>query len=148
MIRKATLEDLPSLSELFDGYRVFYKQESNIDAVKTFLADRLINNESVIYVTEAQGILTGFTQLYPIFSSTRMQRMWLLNDLFVLPSHRGQGLSLLLLEESKKLCQETAAYGLLLETAKSNDIGNNLYPKAGFKIDNDHNYYFWEAALE
>jgi hypothetical protein len=31
----------------------------------------------------------------------------------------------------------------MLETAKSNDIGNNLYPKAGFELDTEFNWYHW-----
>ncbi len=145
-IRKATLEDLDVLSVLFDGYRVFYKQATNLDAAKNFLKVRIEKNESVIFVsvTDTQQ-LTGFVQLYPIFSSTRMKRLWLLNDLFVDPNFRGQGISKILIENSQRLCLETDACGLLLETAKSNDIGNKLYPSTGFELDNDHNYYCWDV---
>jgi hypothetical protein len=31
-----------------------------------------------------------------------------------------------------------------LETAKDNGIGNALYPRAGFALDEGRNYYFWE----
>ena len=50
---------------------------------ENFLKERLENQDSEIFVAEENGILTGFTQLYPLFSSTRMKRYWLLNDLFV-----------------------------------------------------------------
>ena len=145
-IRTATLQDLDALSVLFDGYRVFYKQATDIDAAKAFLKARIEKNESVIFVstTKAQQ-LTGFVQLYPLFSSTRMKRLWLLNDLFVDPTFRGQGISKLLIENSQSLCRETDACGLLLETAKTNDIGNKLYPSTGFELDSDHNYYCWDV---
>jgi hypothetical protein len=32
-----------------------------------------------------------------------------------------------------------------LETAKSNTIGNNLYPRTSFFLDEDHNYYSWDV---
>ena len=99
--------------------------------------------DSVIYVAEIAEELVGFTQLYPIFSSTRMRRLWLLNDLFVHPAQRGQGLSLQLLDQAKKHCRETRACGVMLETEKSNTIGNRLYPRAGFQQNEGSNFYEW-----
>ncbi|MNL56402.1 hypothetical protein D3C87_1798930 [compost metagenome] len=49
----------------------------------------------------------------------------------------------MLIDRCKTLCYETGACGLLLETEKTNDIGNQLYPKCGFEVDEDHNYYNW-----
>jgi hypothetical protein len=45
----------------------------------------------------------------------------------------------------KQLVQQTNACGLMPETAKSNDIGNQLYPKTGFALEEEHNYYYWNA---
>ena len=36
-ILKATLNDLDSLTELFDLYRIFYQQKSNINGAKDLL---------------------------------------------------------------------------------------------------------------
>ncbi|MGH1433767.1 MAG: GNAT family N-acetyltransferase [Lewinella sp.] len=143
MIRSATLSDLSALANLFDQYRVFYRKDSDIPAAEQFLKDRLTLGDSVIYVAEIAGELVGFTQLYPIFSSTRMRRLWLLNDLFVHPAQRGQGLSLQLLDQTKKHCRETRACGVMLETEKSNTIGNRLYPRAGFQQNEGSNFYEW-----
>ena len=88
--------------------------------------------------------MVGFVQLYPIFSSTRMQRLWLLNDLYVEKIYKGKGISKQLIEISKSLCKQTNACGLILETAKTNIVGNELYPKVGFSLDKEHNYYFWD----
>ena len=63
-----------------------------LKGAENFLKERLENQDSEIFVAEENGILTGFTQLYPLFfSSTRMKRYWLLNDLFVNENHRGKG---------------------------------------------------------
>jgi GNAT superfamily N-acetyltransferase len=145
-IRKAITSDLDQLVILFDQYRVFYKYTSDLAAERSFLSERISENESEIYVSEIAGKLVGFAQLYPLFSSTRMKRLWLLNDLFVDPDFREQGISIRLIERAKLLATETNAIGLVLETAKSNVIGNSLYPKAGFVADVDHNYYSWEVA--
>ncbi len=143
--RKIKREDIKDLSILFDNYRVFYEKESDIKGSEIFLLERIRNNESEIFIAENdKKELVGFVQLYPIFSSTRMKRLWLLNDLFVEENYRGQGVSVLLIDEAKKLCKESYACGLILETAKSNVVGNKLYPKTGFSLDLEHNYYSWD----
>lgn len=143
-IRKAGPTDLDQLAELFNQYRIFYKKESDVKAGKQFLSDRMKNNESEIFIAiDEEKKLTGFVQLYPIFSSTRMKRLWLLNDLFVTPASRGQGVSIALIERAKELCRATNSCGLLLETAKTNTVGNQLYPRTDFVLESESNFYVW-----
>ncbi|MEN9611432.1 MAG: hypothetical protein RLZZ628_2246 [Bacteroidota bacterium] len=144
----ATLEWLPQTAILFDMYRVFYQKTPNIPAATAFLQDRLSQNDSQIFllVHEDASEAIGFTQLYPLWSSTRMGKLWLLNDLFIHPAHRGQGYALLLMDRAKQLARETNAVGVLLETAKTNEIGNRLYPKADFQLDTDFNWYHWTTV--
>ncbi|MDT0553353.1 GNAT family N-acetyltransferase [Urechidicola vernalis] len=144
--RKATLKDLAQLAQLFDAYRVFYRKETDIIGAKEFLTERFNQQDAVIFIAEdSEGQLTGFTQLYPLFSSTRMQKLWLLNDLFVNPNTRGKGVSKGLIEQAKRLVKESGACGMFLETEKSNTIGNNLYPVSGFKLNEGSNYYEWSV---
>jgi len=143
-IRNANLKDVDQLAELFNDYRIFYRKEADIPGAKKFLSQRLNSKDSEIYVCDTEGgQLKGFTQLYPLFSSTRMSKMWLLNDLFVSPDYRGKGVSVLLIERAKKLVKDSGAKGMFLETEKSNVIGNNLYPRTGFKLNDQSNYYEW-----
>ncbi|HBR12615.1 MAG TPA: GNAT family N-acetyltransferase [Chryseobacterium sp.] len=143
-IRKANLQDLAQLSQLFDEYRTFYHKSSDRSAAQQFLSERLENNDSEIFVAEEGGQLVGFTQLYPLFSSTRMKRYWLLNDLYVNPNFRGKGFSKALIERAKQLCRESDSCGMYLETGKENMIGNQLYPCVGFKKYDEVNFYEWE----
>ncbi len=68
--------------ELFDKYRVFYGQASNIELAKSFIQARQDNYESVIFValSDEKKEPIGFTQLYPIYSSVRAIKNWLLNE--------------------------------------------------------------------
>lgn len=145
-VRRATLADIDSLAELFDQYRVFYEKSSDLAAAKKFLHDRISADESVVIVATEGNVMTGFTQLYPLFSSTRMKRLWLLNDLFVNSRFRGKGISILLIERAKQHCRDTGTCALTLETAKSNLIGNSLYPRTDFVLDEEHNYYSWSVS--
>lgn len=147
IIRKATIADVPSVAPLFDAYRVFYKKESDVTAATNFLTERLNQKDSELFVCDAgDNKLVGFVQLYPLFSSTRMQRLWLLNDLFVNPNYRGKGLSVKLIAAAKELTKSTNSCGLLLETGKSNKVGNNLYVKTGFELNQSCNFYEWSAV--
>ena len=144
-IRRANHSDLKQLSMLFDAYRVFYEKQSDLESAKLFLSDRIKNGDSEIAVAEdATDGLVGFVQLYPLFSSTRMNKLWLLNDLYLSPAFRGRGVSIMLIDYAKDLAKKTNSAGLILETAKSNAIGNSLYSKTGFTLDVDRNFYSWD----
>jgi GNAT superfamily N-acetyltransferase len=145
-IRIAGLLDLPQLVELFELYRIFYKREPDRKKAEEFLRARIKGQDSTIYVAVAEERLLGFMQLYPQFSSTRMKKSWLLNDLFVLPEFRGRGISKELIGRAFQLAKDTDAAGVLLETEATNSIGNHLYPSMGFSRCEKNNFYWWENA--
>ncbi len=140
-IIKATLQHLDDLIPLFDGYRVFYKQTSNLNATKQFLTERLQNGDSVIYMMYVNDIAVGFTQLYPLWSSVSMQPMYLLNDLFVDTNYRTKGIGEALINRCKQLCKDENNKGLAIQTAFDNPA-QNLYKRLGFKKDIDL-HFFW-----
>ncbi|MCH5719523.1 GNAT family N-acetyltransferase [Niabella hibiscisoli] len=142
-IRKATLEDLDETADLFNQYRIFYRQQPDFEKGRLFLKDRFLNSESDIFLAVVAGKPVGFVQLYKLFHYIKLQKQWLLSDLFVHPDFRGKNLSIALINRSKQWCEETGACGLMLETEKTNDIGNSLYPRCGFQYDALHNYYYW-----
>ncbi len=144
-ISQASPSDLDDLMMLFDAYRVFYHKPSALAEARAFLEARLQEQGSVIYVARnPEGKAMGFTQLYPLFSSTRMQKLWLLNDLFVGASFRKQGVAQALIRQAQELCRESGACGMFLETGQDNVEGNQLYPKMGFNLI-ENNFYGWDV---
>ena len=140
----ASADHLQELIPLFDGYRIFYKQASNQDAVKNFLKERIHKPDSVIFIAlDEEGNGLGFTQLYPSFSSVSMQRTYILNDLFVSEKARGQGIGEALMERAKQFAREMGSKGITLETAIDNPA-QNLYKRLGWVKDNHVNHYTWE----
>ncbi len=129
----ATLDHLEQLAPLFNAYRVFYEQEGDLPAATAFLRERFLLRENVIYMALERDTALGFTQLYPSFSSVSMQRLWILNDLFVIPEARGQRVGEALIGAAVKLAQESGAVGVQLETAHSNSSGQKLYERLGFQ---------------
>jgi ribosomal protein S18 acetylase RimI-like enzyme len=141
-VRQATTADIEALIPLFDGYRQFYKRASDLDGARAFLTKRLERGESIIFLALLDdGTPVGFTQLYPIFSSTAMQRRWLLNDLFVAPEARKAGVGRALLTRAQSHAQESHARGLMLQTAVDNVPAQRLYESLGWERDNDFYVY-------
>lgn len=137
IVRRAKKKDIDQLSVLFDKYRIFYKQKSDVDTAKSFLKKRMKRRESVIFVAEERKDLVGFTQLFPIFSSVSMQRTWLLNDLYVNEKARSMGAGTALLNAAKKFGAETRSKWLLLQTAADNFTAQKVYEKNGWIKETD-----------
>jgi GNAT superfamily N-acetyltransferase len=140
IIRRAKKKDIDKLSVLFDKYRIFYKQSSDIDNARSFLKKRMKRKESVIFVAEERKELIGFTQLFPIFSSVSMKRTWLLNDLYVNEKARGMGTAGKLLNAAKEFGAETNSKWLILQTAPDNFTAQKVYEKNGWIKETDFFY--------
>jgi GNAT superfamily N-acetyltransferase len=144
-VRQATVEDLDLLAPLFDGYRQFYRQASDQDGARRFLRDRFEHNQSVIFLALADGVACGFTQLYPSFSSTGMARIFVLNDLFVVPVGRGRGTGRALLEAAAAYGRRVGALRLGLSTEVNNTTAQRLYEGMGWKRDTA--FYSYQLML-
>lgn len=132
-IKTVTLEHLEIVAALFDAYRVFYQEKSDLERARNFLLERIQNSESVIYIAFDAEKPLGFTQLYPSFSSASTQRIWILNDLYVIPEARGLRVGEKLIERAMRLARDTNAKGVMLETAHTNLSGQKLYERMGFE---------------
>ena len=141
LVRRADLADLDVLIPLFDGYRQFYGQRSDVAAARAFLAERLRRDESVIFIAIGDEEALGFTQLYPSFSSVSLKRLWILNDLFVSPAARRGGVGRSLLERARDWAVETDARGLTLTTALTNTAARSLYESCGWRLDDEFAHY-------
>lgn len=90
-IQLASLKNTDELAKLFDLYRQFYKQPSNLAHAKNFLVERVLLKDSFIFCAfDRTKKMVGFVQLYPTFSSLAMKPLLLLNDLYVTDTHRKQ----------------------------------------------------------
>jgi GNAT superfamily N-acetyltransferase len=140
-IQHATLTNVDTIAQLFDAYRQFYQQPSDLKAAYDFIKDRLDNNESEIFMAYWDGEPAGFVQLYPMFSSVSMKRVWILNDLYVTETFRNKGIGNALLEVAKAHGRATSAKGLMLETARDNHTAQSVYENNGWEKEN--NFFYW-----
>lgn len=134
-IRQATLPDLPLLVPLFDAYRQFYRQPTNIAGAEAFLRARLESNQSVIFLASRGGNAVGFTQLFPSFSSGALARIYILNDLYVAPDYRRQSVASRLIEAAAAHARANGAVRLTLSTELTNKAAQAAYERLGWKRD-------------
>ena len=140
-IIQANIAQLQDLTPLFNAYRVFYNQESDLRLAERFLSARIDNGESIIFIAYDANKAIGFTQLYPIFSSVSMETMLVLNDLYVVANYRSKGVGKALIDAAKAYCTKAHYKGLSLETAKNNPA-QHLYEREEFTKD-DFLHYNW-----
>ncbi|PSB00461.1 GNAT family N-acetyltransferase [Merismopedia glauca] len=137
----ASFEHLEQVSQLFDRYRVFYQQSSDLEAARNFLEERFQKSDSTLLVASYRGKIVGFTQLYPSFSSVSMKPVWILNDLFVEELYRNQGVAKLLMNAAENLARETGVIRITLATQGSNIAAQSLYKSLGYSQQEEFYHY-------
>ena len=139
-VRQAELDDVDELVPLFDAYRQFYDQPSDLTRARNWLRARIGANESVVLLAETDGNAVGFTQLYPMYSSVHTARIWVLNDLYVPPDQRRHGVAKALLKAAIEYARNDGASRLQLETGRRNEAASALYRNAGWQEDDTQWY--------
>ena len=144
-IHRAQAKDVNLIAPLFDAYRQFYQAPSEIEAARQFILERLTKGESVIFLAMEGERALGFVQLYSLFASVALQTLWLLNDLFVDPGVRKQGVGERLIKHAEQFAYETGSRGLFLRTATDNYPAQKLYEKCGWVRDDK--FYRYDKIL-
>ncbi len=155
MIQQITTNTLNDVIDLFDQYRIFYKKESDLPTAESYLSERLANNEAIIFAyyqgeqEQAEQEQTkqpiAFTLCYFTFSSTRMAKTLQLNDLFVLPTHRSQGIGEQLIHHVFAYAKANDYASVGIETAHDNYGAQKLYQRLGFVEDSSVHYSYGVA---
>lgn len=145
LVTYADQSNIPQLSVLFDQYRIFYEQETDVVGAEKFLKARFKQKDSSIIIASTESNIKGFIQLYPSFSSVSMKRVWILNDLFVADEYRRKNVARKLIEAAKKHANDTGAIRLELATQTSNIPAQNLYETMGFIKDELFFHYSFKA---
>jgi GNAT superfamily N-acetyltransferase len=135
-------DEIGTVIRLFSAYRRFYRQPPALKKERAFLAARVRSRGSVVFVARIASRPVGFMQLYPSFSSISLERVWILNDLYVLPKARRRGVGRRLVQRAQQLAYETGAAAVLLETASGNPA-RKLYESLGWRLDRKFVHYSW-----
>lgn len=146
-VRQAVLCDLDELAGLFDEYRRFQGQASDLPAARDFLRERFDHGESVVFISHDGPHPVGFAQLYPSFSSVSLGRVFVLNDLFVCKSARRKGAAARLLSAIEAYAWFLGAVRISLSVAKDNHLAQALYRSAGWTQDQQFFMYHRHRSI-
>ncbi len=142
-IKIAQPDDFEKIGEVFDLYRQFYKKESNVEACKSYIKERLSNNEAQIFYVENEKECMGMTQLYTTFDSLELSKKIILYDLYVRSEYRRKGVGHLLMNAAKDYAKKNNITSIELSTAITNTTAQSLYESLGYKRDEEYfDYYF------
>jgi GNAT superfamily N-acetyltransferase len=145
-VRQATVADLDHVVPLFDSYRQFYGKTTDLGLARAFLLERFQYEQSIIFIAlDQDGRVVGFTQLYPAFSSVSAARVFILNDLFVVPAARRRGVASALLRTAADFGRANGAVRLTLSTAITNESAQALYEAEGWSRDTS--FYVYHLPL-
>jgi GNAT superfamily N-acetyltransferase len=145
---RVTSEKVALIAPLFDAYRQFYGQTTDLEGARQFMFQRLQRGEAVVFAVIEDENALGFTQLYPSFSSVSMRPIWILNDLFVVEKTRRRGIGAQLMRAARDHALRTGAVRLVLSTAVENVTAQALYEKEGWRKDTDFLQYKFELPRD
>ncbi|RYV02804.1 GNAT family N-acetyltransferase [Shewanella sp. OPT22] len=135
-ISKAKIEDVKQVAVLFDKYRQFYEQKSDMSLAEHFIRSRISDDSALIFLAKnEEGELGGFCQVYPTFSSLLAKKVFVLNDVFVAHNHRRKGIAKALTSKVISMARIEGVNRVELQTHHDNLIAKNLYEGLGFKCD-------------
>jgi len=136
---------LDELARLFNLYRIFYQQEDNYKSAYAFIKQRIINQESIVFLScKSTNNYNGFVQLYPSFCSVSGIPILILYDLYVDKDQRGLSIGRRLMDRAKVYAKDNGFKRLELSTAKDNLIGQSLYESLGYEQDSEFYHYSLE----
>src|SRR5229473_7199127 len=107
-LRFATRDDVPVIAELIHGLARFEKLEHEVVMTEELLAASLFGKRpyAEVLLAEDDGRAVGFALFFHNFSTFLGRPGIYLEDLFVLPEHRGSGIGRMLLAHLARLAVE------------------------------------------
>lgn len=133
-ITRVSDDDLPALLPLVRAYCDFYEVAPSDDALlsvsRALIADP--EREGVqLLAHDDSGRPVGFATVYWSWETLGAARLGIMNDLFVVPEARGQGVAEALIDACRTECRRHGAARLGWQTARDNRRAQRLYERVG-----------------
>ena len=134
-IRPATVEDCDLIVSLIKGLGIYEKATDLEMPVTTDLIRTNVFQKkySEVLIAELNGVASGFCCFFHNFSTWQGKPGIWIEDIFVLPEYRKQGLGLSLFKEVAKICQERGCARLEWTCLTWNEPALEFYKKMGAK---------------
>ncbi|HXS32726.1 MAG TPA: GNAT family N-acetyltransferase [Solirubrobacterales bacterium] len=132
-IEAVSEEQFERLLPLIAAYQRFYEAETiDEERNRAFFSRFIAPSEDGMLLGAWRGDkLAGYACLYWSFTSTVPAETVLMNDLFVEPATRNQGIGRALIEASATVARERGAQRLEWATAPDNKTAQRLYDATG-----------------
>lgn len=136
-------------SELVEMMEAFYTEVGTpFDPERADRAfDEILRDGSIgrVWMLEGDGAPAGYVVLTFGFSLEFGGRDAFVDDLYVRPEHRGQGLARAAMEAVLDECRRGGVRALHLEVARANEAAKTLYRRFGFA---DRSYHLMTQMIE
>lgn len=136
IVRTTQDSDRKVLTGLMYEYIVdFYKRAKppliKLDGLITTLLE---GKEGIQFVAERAGRIVGFATLYFTYSTTRVSKIVIMNDLYVVEEIRGSGVADKLFQACETYKNEKQYSAMVWVTAQDNKRAQRFYEKMGGKL--------------
>jgi GNAT superfamily N-acetyltransferase len=132
-VEPVSAQQLEMLLPLIAAYQRFYDvDEIDEERNRAFFSRFLAPSENGVLLGAWRGEeLVGYACLYWHFTSLVPAETVLMNDLYVAPGRREEGVGRALVEASAAVARERGAHQLQWVTAPDNETARRLYDKTG-----------------
>jgi GNAT superfamily N-acetyltransferase len=143
LVREAKSADVRAIVLLIQEFAEFEKLSEFCEATETDLHEAIFGEFGYVQalVALADNRYVGYALFFPVFKSFRGERSIFLEDLYVTPDLRGNGLGFVMLREVAKYAKEQGFARLDWQALKWNEPAINFYKNLGAESD-DENYDF------
>ena len=142
-LRSATRDDVPVIAELIRGLARFEKLEQEVVMTEELLASALFGDRpyAEVVLADDDGRPVGFALFFHNFSTFLGRPGIYLEDLFVLPEQRGQGIGRMLLAHLARLAVERGCGRLEWAVLDWNRDAIKFYERLGARPNSDWTVY-------
>ncbi len=143
LVRAARDEDIAAIVILIREFAEFENLSEWCEVTEVNLQEAIFGKKSFVQalVAMADNRYVGYALFFPVFKSFRGERSVFLEDLYVTPDLRGQGLGFVMLREVAKYAQEQGFARLDWQALKWNEAAIEFYKNLGAESD-DENFDF------
>ena len=142
-VREANNADVRAIALLIREFADFEKLEDWCEVTENDLHEAIFGEHNFVRALVAMdgNRYVGYALFFPVFKSFRGEPSIFLEDLYVTPDLRGNGLGFVMLREVAKYAKENGFVRLDWQALKWNEAAINFYKNLGAETD-DENYDF------
>lgn len=145
-IRPGDAKDMADLLRLINDLAAFERALEEVDNTETGLLADWQHDSFDFLVAEVAGQVVGFALYYPRYSTWK-GRCYYLEDLYVQPAFRGQGIGLALIQATAQEARNAGAVRLDWQVLDWNNLAVTFYEQLGAVIEKEWWNCKWQLEV-